>query len=98
LQELADAITAGSVNITRIIERLSSNISAGTEHTIPGGNSYTIDATDNGQYLWVFWRGLLRDPGLVANGDDYEETSTTSITPYYKIKNKDHINYFIIGS
>lgn len=46
--------------------------------------------------MWVFWRGLLRDPGTVANGDDYAETSGTQVTPYTKIKDKDHINYLIL--
>lgn len=95
LQQLADAI--GSANITRTIERLTANIAKNTEHTLPGGLSYTLDATDNGQYLWVFWRGVLRDPGPVVDDNDYEETSTTSITPYTKIKDGDHINYFTLA-
>jgi hypothetical protein len=95
LQELADAISSAGDSWTRIIERLSGDISAGTLHVLPGGASYILDATDNGANMLVFWRGLLRDPGIVANGDDYEETDTTHITPYYKIKKQDHINYFI---
>lgn len=94
LQELADAIE-GSTAVTRVIERLSSTIPAGTEHTLPGGLSYTLDGTNNGQGLWVYWRKQLRDPGTVAAGDDYEETSTTSFTPYTRILARDHINYFI---
>jgi len=95
LQELADAITSAGTGVTRIIERLSAAITAGTAHTLPGGNSYTLDGTNNGQGLWLYWRKQLRDPGTVVNGDDYEETSTTSFTPYRRIRNRDHINYFI---
>lgn len=96
LQNLADAIATNvSSSIVRTIERLSADIPAGTSHTLPGGLTYVLDGTDNGQNMWVFWRGQLRDPGDVADGNDYEETSTTSITPYTKIKDKDHINYFI---
>jgi hypothetical protein len=94
LQELATAI-AGITSFVRTIERLSSDINAGTEHTLPGSLSYTIDATNNGRNLWVFWRGLLRDPGPVTGGNDYDETSTTSITPYTKIRAGDHISYFV---
>jgi hypothetical protein len=95
LQELADAVTVSGDTVTRTIERLTADIPAGTNHLLPGGISYTLDGTDNGLYLWVFWRGILRNPGTVANGDDYDETDTTHITVYHKIKDKDHINYFV---
>lgn len=94
LQTLADNIAASSV--VRTIERLGADINPGAAHTLPGGISYTQDGTDNGLNMWVFWRGLLRDPGPVAGGNDYLETSTTQITPHTKIKNKDHISYFIL--
>lgn len=94
LQALASAIGASSV--TRVIERLSSAVPKNTSHLIPGGNSYTLDGTDNGANLWLFWRKQLRDPGLVANGDDYAETDTTHFTPYELIRSGDHINYFIL--
>jgi hypothetical protein len=54
-----------------------------------------VDGTNNGRGLFVFWRGVLRDPGTVANGDDYQETSTTSITPYAKLNKNDHISFFV---
>ena len=99
LQALADAIAGASV--TRYIERVAADINAGTTHDIPA--AYTVDGTGNGRNLWVFWRGILRDPGLLANNDDYEETSGSGgsggvgqITPYSKIKAGDHVNYFIV--
>lgn len=96
LQNLADAIVSTeSSSIVRTIERLSAAIPAGTAHTLPGGLSYVLDGADNGQNMWVFWRKQLRDPGDIGDGNDYEETSTTSITPYIRIRSKDHINYFI---
>lgn len=94
LQALSDAIAGSSV--TRYIERLASAVAKNTAHTLPGAATYTIDGTGNGRNLWVFWRGVLRDPGTVANGDDYEETSTTQITPYSNINSNDHINYFVL--
>ena len=90
------ATAAANAGATRTIERVAADINAGTPHTIPGGASYTLDGTDNGLYMWVFWRGVLRDPGPVASGNDYAETSTTQITPYSKIKKDDHISYFIL--
>ena len=95
LQALASAISSSSV--TRVIERLTSAIPKQTAHTLPGGNTYTLDGTNNGANLWVFWRKLLRDPGSVANDDDYAETSTTQITPYSLIRNGDHINFLILS-
>jgi hypothetical protein len=94
LQALSSAISSASV--TRVIERLAAQISAGTAHTLPGGNTYLLDGTNNGVGLWVFWRGLLRDPGPSTSGNDYTETSTTSITAFQKINSGDHINYFIL--
>lgn len=93
LQALSDAISGSSV--IRTIERLGADINAGTAHTIPGAQTYTVDGTFNGQNMWVYTRGVLRDPGPVVNGNDYAETSTTSITFYTKQKAGDHINYMI---
>jgi hypothetical protein len=93
LQALSNAIS--SSHVTRTIERLAAAIPANTVHTLPGGITYTLDGTNNGQYLWVFARGALKDPGPVSGGNDYAETSTTSITFYNQQKSTDHINYFI---
>lgn len=93
LQALSNAISGSSV--IRTIERLSADIPANTVHTLPGGISYTLDPTNNGLYLWLFTRGVLRDPGPVSGGNDYTETSTTQVTFYNKQKATDHINYFI---
>ena len=82
--------------VAHTIERLAVALTPGVAHTLPGGLTYTLDATDNGANLWVYWRGVLRDPGEVANGDDYDETSTTQITPFYGISAADHINYFAL--
>lgn len=94
LQALSNSISAS--NVTRVIERLTAQISAGTAHTLPGGNTYTLDGTNNGVNMYVYVRGLLWDPGPITGDNNYSETSTTSITPYLKINNKDHINYFIV--
>jgi hypothetical protein len=94
LQALSSAISAGS--ITSYVERLAAAAPANTAHTLPGGATYVVDGTFNSRGLIVFWNGVLRDPGVVANGDDYSETSTTSITPYSKIKLGQHIRYLIV--
>lgn len=93
LQALSNAIAAA--NSTRVIERLVANINANTAHTLPGGNTYTPDGTNNGLGMMVFWDGLLRDPGPITGDNDYAETSSTQITPYRKIKSGAHINYVI---
>jgi hypothetical protein len=91
LQLLADAIVGS--NLTRVVERLAADIPANSAHTLPGAMTYAADNTNNGSNLWVFTRGVLRDPGSVANGDDYQETSTTSITFFTRMRAGDHINY-----
>jgi hypothetical protein len=93
LQALSTAISGGTV--MRYIERLGASVNANTSHLLPGGATYVLDGTNNGRHLFVYWRGLLRDPGSVVNGDDYAETDTTHITPYAKINQNDHINYFV---
>lgn len=93
LQALSSAI--GTSAVVRYIERIASTITANTSHLLPGGATYTLDGTNNGLHLWVFWRGILRDPGSVANGDDYAETDTTHVTPYAKWNKNDHVNYFV---
>jgi hypothetical protein len=94
LQALQVAISAS--NVTRYIERRVTSVPANTYHLLPGGATYTLDGTNNGLGLWVFWRGVLRDPGTVVNGDDYAETDATHITNYSLINAKDHINYFVL--
>ena len=93
LNVLANAISTAS--ITRVIERLTSSINANTPHTLPGALTYVLDPSNNGNKLLVFTRGVLRDPGPVASGNDYAETSTTQITFYSKLNKDDHINYLI---
>lgn len=93
LQELANAIA--DANFVRIIQRITVEVNAGTPITLPGGNTYTLDPTNNGQNLTVFLRQLLKSPGLLVDGNDYQETSTTQVTFYTKAKVGDHINYYI---
>jgi hypothetical protein len=94
LQQLANSITTSTT--TRYIDRITGgDVSANTPRTLPGGATYTLDGTGNGANLFVYTRGLLRDPGPVSGSNDYTETSTTSVTFYTKLKNGDHINYFI---
>jgi hypothetical protein len=93
LQQLANAISGATSQ--RYIERLGSAVAANTAHTLPGGLSYTPDGTNNGKNMWVFTRGLLRDPGPASGGNDYAETSSTQITFYSRLNTGDHINYIV---
>jgi len=94
INALAAAISGASV--LRVIERLTTTVDANTAHSLPGGNTYTVDGTYQGLNMDVFWRGVLRDPGPASTpSNSYEETSTTQITPYEKIKAGDSINYMI---
>ena len=95
LQALSNAISSASV--VRTIERLAADANANVSHLLPGGITYTLDGTGNGRNMFVFWRGLLRDPGTIVAGDDYLETDTTHITPYSKIKIGDHISYMVLS-
>jgi hypothetical protein len=93
LQVLANSISNSTV--TRTIEVLSANLPAGTAHTLPGSISYTLDGTGNGQYLWVYVRGVIQHPGAASAFADYTETNTTSITFYKANKKGDYIDYFV---
>jgi len=101
LQALSTAISNLSAamntsSTTRVIERLAVDAPANTAHSLPAGLSYLMDDGGNGNNLWVFWRGILRDPGSIISGNDYAETSTTTIMPYTKISAGDHITYIIL--
>lgn len=95
LQALSNAVA--SANVVRYIERLAADVNPNTSHLLPGGATYVLDGTNNGMGLWVYTRGLLRDPGTVATGNDYAETDTTHVTFYAKQKSGDHINYIVLG-
>lgn len=95
LQALSNAVA--SANVVRYIERLAANVPKNTSHLLPGGATYVLDGTNNGMGLTVFTRGLLRDPGPVASGNDYAETDTTHVTFYADQKTNDHINYYVYG-
>lgn len=94
LQALSAAISA--TTITGYIERLAVDAPANTSHLLPGGATYVPDGTNNARGLVVFWNGVLRDPGSVANGDDYAETNATHITPFSKIKSGQHIRFLVV--
>lgn len=94
LQALSNAI--GAANVLRIIERVTVTIPKNTAHTLPGANTYTVDGTFNGQNMDVHVRKLLLDPGpRDTDSNDYEETSTTQVTFYERVKAGDSINYHI---
>jgi hypothetical protein len=101
LQDLADAISGST--IVRTIERRVAAVPKNTVHDMPAGIAYTVDGTFNGINMFVFWRKQLRDPGSVANGDDYQEVSGAGgaggagqIKPYERIEAGDHINYLVL--
>jgi hypothetical protein len=92
LQTLAAAIQASAT--TRVIERISTLIPANTSHVLPSSLTYALDGSNNGANLWVYLRGALKDPGTIANGDDYAEVDTTHIKFFTAVRVGDHINYF----
>ena len=92
LQALSNQISAST--ITRTIEVLASPVTSGTAHTLPGGITYTLDSTNN-RFLWVFWRGVLRHGIAVSQGGEYQETSTTSITPWSTLDAGVILDYFV---
>ena len=97
IQTLADAVAATS--IVRYIEELSSGISPGTVHTLPGSASYTPDGTGNGINLWFYSRGILRHPGSNVAKHEYEEVAgspSTQITINRNINKNDILDYFIL--
>ena len=93
LNQIANAVTSST--LTRTIERLSGPINANTVHNLPLGVTYTPDGSNNGNTLLIFGRGALRHPGSVSSGNDYAETSSTSVTFYAKYSAGDIIDYII---
>jgi hypothetical protein len=56
----------------------TSPIAASTNFTLPFSMTATVDATHS-QYLDVILNGQVLFGGTIANGDDFEQTSTTTI-------------------
>jgi hypothetical protein len=96
IQALSNGITAATSGsgVIRFITRLTSSVPSATP--IPTPMAYVLDGTNNGKTLMVFTRGLLRDPGSPANGDDYTETTTGSVTFFSKQNKSDHINWLFL--
>jgi hypothetical protein len=89
------ALAIASATFERVIERLTVDADAGVAHTLPGSRTYTPGLMSGSGLMVLYWRGTLRDPGSVGTFDDYSESSTTTFTPFSRIKTDDHINYFL---
>lgn len=99
IKSVADSVAAGVGE--KYIEDITSDISAGTEHALPGSLTYT-PANTVGQYgknMDVFVDGQLLTASTGPNGDeedmDYSETSTTSITFHRDVYAGSNIIYII---
>jgi len=103
IKALSDVVAAGVGE--KYIESVSSDILAGTVHTLPGGLSYTpatVSEQSNGKIgrnldIYVDGQLLVASTGSNgANGDmDYSETSTTSVTFHRDIYAGSNITYII---
>lgn len=99
VKDNADAIAAGSAD--KYVEEVSSTISAGVEHALPAGLTYTPDSTSGqeGSNMDVYVGGqlLAADTGVAgANADrDYGETSTSGITFRFDVQAGRNITYMI---
>ena len=85
----------------KVVESVSSTISANVEHGLPGGNTYTPDSTsgNEGSNMDVYVDGqlLAADTGVAGtNADrDYGETSVSGVTFRFEIQEDRNITYMI---
>lgn len=80
------------VEIVKVTERLTSQLTAETAHTLPGANSYTLG---NGANMDVYLNGQLLQADAVAEERDYDETSTTQVTFHFNIRQNSFLTYVI---
>ena len=99
LKTVTDGLSSSSGD--KLVESVSSTISANVEHPLPGSNTYTPDATSGseGSNMDVYVGGqmLAADTGAAgANADrDYGETSTSGITFRFEIQTDRNITYMV---
>jgi len=99
VKDNADAIAAGAAD--KYVEEVSGDITAGVEHSLPNGLTYTPDATvgQEGSNMDVYVGGqlLAADTGAAGvNADrDYGETSTSGITFRFNVQDGRNITYMI---
>lgn len=85
-----EIINAQVVRYTMTVS--AGGVAAFTNVTVPAASGYTMDG---GNGMWVFTRGLLRSPGLISEGGDYQEVDTNTIKFYTNLYEGDHINFFV---
>lgn len=108
LDKLDQAVATGLK--AKIIERVQTTIIRGTSHSVPfaGGtgvtvynpsaiSTYKVDTNYASLYMDVYVAGkkLVCDSGATAQDGEYEETSTTAITPRFTIQAGQIIEYVI---
>jgi hypothetical protein len=99
LKDVEDSITAGVAE--KYVEEVSGDISAGVEHLLPTGLTYTPVTTsgEEGANMDVYVGGQLlaaSTGALGVNADrDYAETSTSGITFHFDVQDGRNITYMI---
>ena len=73
----------------KVSETTASPITSGNPHTLPGSKSYT---PNSGQHLDVYYNGQLL---LEGSGNDYSETTGTTITFNFTVPTNANLTYMI---
>lgn len=91
-----DAAITG-VDIVKVGEAITSNINDGVVHQLPGGNSYTPDATYTGKNMDVYINGQLQTSDTVSGSydRDYLEADSTRVIFHKKVSKNSLITYTI---
>ena len=77
---------------TKLTEVVTSQIIAESTHTIPGGESYTLDTGNN---LDVYFNGQLLTHDKGTNTIDYTENTTTTIKFHFNVPAGSILQYMI---
>jgi len=79
----------------KLVEDIVAAIDAESAHTLPHGQTYTVDPTKEGLNLDLFVNGQLLavDSGSVAR--DYAETSVSQVTFHFTVEENSNLVYII---
>ena len=72
-------------------------VAAETTLLLSDALSYTVDTTDNGLYLDVYFNGSLWTPDDGVTPVDYKEFSSTQIVPHHNINIGDVLTFVVHG-
>ncbi len=79
-------------DVVKEVERLSSQVSSGSAHTVPGGNSH---AAGDGSTMDLYLNGQLLQSNTGTESRDYLESATDEVKFTFDVPTNSYLTYII---